>query len=482
MAYSAKLEDLTACGAKQTALHERAAVTALQIFGRKVFVRAVVEVSNFCRENCGYCGMRRDNRNRSTAPAPATMKSPNCSSTTARPPSRTSTSRPAKTRWPCARWSCRCSARCGVKRIWASASASARWITAIYEELKAAGATVYIMKFETADAATYGQAAGSGQTGRAFAPHPLARDARLESQFGFIAGISRTKRRLELLKTAGWRVELPLHGCSVSPFVPGEDTPLATAAAGDVETTLNCMAILRLMRPDWVIPAVSALNLAQAGSGYRRGLRAGANMVTINLTPPELQRDYLIYKRDRFIMDEERVLSAITARRVCPLPRKAWRIFIVTAAATKPFSRKPGSLAEYSHGQPNSSHQPNRCTSPDPVFPLGLAHLNAALRRAGHETHWLDCNVNGGSLVETLAGFRPDFVGISLRNIDDVLIRQRETFYDGLAPLRDTIRRHSHCPVILGGSGFSIFPEKLLELAQAGLSASPAKASRDWSR
>ena len=109
----------------------------------------------------------------------------------------------------------------------------------------------------------------------------------------------------------------------------------------------------------------------------------------------------------------------------------------------------------------------NRCTSPDPVFPLGLAHINAALRHAGHETRWVDCNVNGDSLLETLTGFQPDFVGISLRNIDDVLIRQQETYYDGLATLRDTIRQHSRCPIILGGSGFSIFPEKLLALTGA---------------
>ena len=67
------------------------------------------------------------------------------------------------------------------------------------------------------------------------------------------------------------------------------------------------MAVLRLMRPGWLIPAVSALNLAQADTGYRRGLRAGANVVTINLTPENLQRDYLLYKRERFIMDEARV-------------------------------------------------------------------------------------------------------------------------------------------------------------------------------
>jgi biotin synthase len=49
-------------GAAQTGLHERAAEVARARFGRRVFVRAVVEVSNYCRENCAYCGMRRENR------------------------------------------------------------------------------------------------------------------------------------------------------------------------------------------------------------------------------------------------------------------------------------------------------------------------------------------------------------------------------------------------------------------------------------
>jgi biotin synthase len=71
------------------------------------------------------------------------------------------------------------------------------------------------------------------------------------------------------------------------------------------------MALMRLMRPDWVIPAVSALNLAEPGGGYQRGLRTGANLVTMNLTPSDLREDYLLYKRDRFIMTEERILSVI---------------------------------------------------------------------------------------------------------------------------------------------------------------------------
>ena len=65
------------------------------------------------------------------------------------------------------------------------------------------------------------------------------------------------------------------------------------------------------------IPAVSALNLA-ADDGYRRGLGAGANLTTINLTPTELREDYVIYKRERFIMTEERVLNAIAAEGLVP--------------------------------------------------------------------------------------------------------------------------------------------------------------------
>ena len=131
---------------------------------------------------------------------------------------------------------------------------------------------------------------------------------------GFIAGLPGQDDE-ELLESFTLARDLPLDGCSVSPFIPGDDTPLAKAPVADMELTLNCMALLRLMRPDWVIPAVSALNLAEPGAGYRRGLRTGANLVTINLTPPDLREDYLLYKRDRFIMTEERILNAGRRRR-----------------------------------------------------------------------------------------------------------------------------------------------------------------------
>jgi biotin synthase len=134
---------------------------------------------------------------------------------------------------------------------------------------------------------------------------------------GFIAGLPGETEK-DLLENFALASELPLHGCSVSPFIPGDETPLAGSAMADIDSTLNCMAALRLMRPDWVIPSVSALNLAGPGSGYRRGLKTGANLVTINLTPEDIRGDYLLYRRDRVIMTEERILSAIAAEGLIP--------------------------------------------------------------------------------------------------------------------------------------------------------------------
>src|ERR1700679_3414058 len=54
--------DLSAAGTRQSVWHEAAAEVTRAEFGRHVFVRAVVEVSNFCRENSSFCGMPRDNR------------------------------------------------------------------------------------------------------------------------------------------------------------------------------------------------------------------------------------------------------------------------------------------------------------------------------------------------------------------------------------------------------------------------------------
>jgi biotin synthase len=95
--------------------------------------------------------------------------------------------------------------------------------------------------------------------------------------------------------------EIGVHMVSASPFIPAPDTPLADQPPGDVDLTLNFIALARLMNPDWLIPSVSALETRQSG-GQSSGLAAGANVLTVNFTPVQERDNYLIYGKDRFVV------------------------------------------------------------------------------------------------------------------------------------------------------------------------------------
>jgi biotin synthase len=307
---------LDAYGEAQKKLHTRAVEAAQARFGRQVFIRAVVEVSNFCRENCVYCGMRRGNDSLSRFRAqhdriaellvhhrPSSVTDINIQTG----------EDPVAVRevvLPLIR-TLRRETPLGVSVCLGTLSSS------LYDELSAAGASIYILKFEIADPKLYERLEAPGKWEERIEHIHLLAEKGWHVSSGFIAGLP-GQTRAQLLANFSLARQLPLAGCSVSPFIAGEATPLSDAPNGDIELTLNCMAMLRLMKPDWVIPAVSALNLAGPGSGYRRGLETGANLVTINLTPSEMREDYLLYKRDRFIMTEERILAQIDAAGLAP--------------------------------------------------------------------------------------------------------------------------------------------------------------------
>ncbi len=315
-------EDLSARDQPQAALHARAGAVTRARFGDEVFVRGVVEVSSFCREDCDYCAMRRSNRR--LARFRANRRQLEEWLLRHRPAEVTDLNFQAGE-----------DPRV-VEEVVLPLLATLRRETdlglsvglgtleaPLYRALRAAGASVYILKFETADPVHYRRLRAPGTL-----EERLDHLRRLAAQgwfvsSGFIAGLPGETpaglwRNFELADS------LPLCGCSVSPFVPGEDTPLGGAPAGDVERVLNCIAALRLMRPDWIIPAVSALNLppgANGAEGYRRALRAGANLVTLNLTPPRLRAEYPIYTRHRYIVSETYVRQTLAAEGLRPARR-----------------------------------------------------------------------------------------------------------------------------------------------------------------
>ncbi|MEI9959927.1 MAG: hypothetical protein WDM76_01990 [Limisphaerales bacterium] len=140
--------------------------------------------------------------------------------------------------------------------------------------MQSAGASIFIMKFECGDATQYEQLKAPGTLAERLRHIRLLAENNWAVSSGFISGLPGQTPR-DLLKNFEIARSLPLNGCSVSPFIPGEDTPLAGSVTANADWTFNCVSALRLMRPDWVIPAVSAFNLA-AQDGYRRGLRAGS--------------------------------------------------------------------------------------------------------------------------------------------------------------------------------------------------------------
>jgi biotin synthase len=332
-------EWLTARGASQDLLHSRASAAAEDHFGRQVFIRGVVEVSNFCRENCQYCGMRRDNRSLSRFRAqhdqlaellihhrPASITDINFQ--TGEDPLAV-----RQVVLPLIRTLSR-ETSLGLSVCLGTLNNS------LYDELREAGASIYILKFEMADPELYARLSAPGSwEERIEHIHTLAERGWSVSS-GFMAGLPGQQTE-HLLANFTLARQLPIAGCSVSPFIPGEATPLATEATGEIDLTLNCMAMLRLMRPDWVIPAVSALNLAGAENGYLRGLATGANLVTMNLTPSDFRDDYLLYRRQRFIMTEERILSSIQAAGLTPSQESLASFYRSRAASWKASAAVP---------------------------------------------------------------------------------------------------------------------------------------------
>lgn len=106
----------------------------------------------------------------------------------------------------------------------------------------------------------------------------------------------------------------------------------------------------------------------------------------------------------------------------------------------------------------------NQLKAPYPVYPLGLDHVAGALND-DHQVKIIDLNcfnmkAQGKAL---LSDFDPDLVGISLRNIDNTDSTDPRGFIAEYRDLMDLLRTHTTAKIVLGGSGFTIFPEKVLK-------------------
>jgi radical SAM superfamily enzyme YgiQ (UPF0313 family) len=113
---------------------------------------------------------------------------------------------------------------------------------------------------------------------------------------------------------------------------------------------------------------------------------------------------------------------------------------------------------------------PNVEFLPDPIFPLGLAYIAAALKRREIDHRILDlCFVTDveADISAEIASYQPDIIGLSLRNLDNVSYPQYTSYLPFYREVMDIIRRHSDSRIILGGSAFSLMPQDIFTYLDA---------------
>jgi len=171
-----------------------------------------------------------------------------------------------------------------------------------YEFYKALGASSYILKFESSNEALYQSLTGTLLSDRLACIDSL-KAAGLKVGTGSIVGLPGqgvTDVVNDILLAAGLKPDF----VSVSPFIANKNTPLENKPNGDMDLTLNAIAILRILLPQALIPTVSALEYVHPG-GQAAGLNAGANVITVNFTPSPRRDQYSIYTNDRFVVSLE---------------------------------------------------------------------------------------------------------------------------------------------------------------------------------
>ena len=266
-----------------------------EVFGEKAFIRAVIEFANTCRCSCLYCGMRTEN----TDAVRFTLE----------PDEIVSTAEMALDN--------------GIRTFFLQAAESeeynADWLAGVIERISSmgmmvllcvgvhreedldmwyeAGARKFILKHETADADLFSEMKPGFTLSDRLEWLRILKAHRYEIGSGPLLGlpgqtIETLVDDLLLMK------ELEVEMSSVSVFLPAKGTPLENAPVGDVDLGLRFIAAMRLFLKDTLIPATSTFERLREG-GQLRCFDAGANVITVNMTPPRLRDDYELYS-DRF--------------------------------------------------------------------------------------------------------------------------------------------------------------------------------------
>ncbi|MBR4772806.1 MAG: [Bacteroidales bacterium] len=264
-----------------------------EVYGRRVFMRGLIEITNHCKNNCLYCGIRRDARVQRYRLTQEQILA--CCQEGHRLGFRTFVLQGGEDGWYTDDMLCgiveeikRRFPDCAVTLSMGERGRDS------FRRLREAGADRYLLRHETADSEHYGRLhpAEMSFDHRMQCLQDL-RDLGFQVGAGFMVGsphqtLETLKKDLQFIET--FRPEM----VGIGPFIPAAGTPFEHMPAGSVELTIRLLAIIRILHPHVLLPATSALGTMHP-QGRERAVNAGANVVMPNLSPQDTRALYAIY-------------------------------------------------------------------------------------------------------------------------------------------------------------------------------------------
>ncbi|MCR5419228.1 MAG: [FeFe] hydrogenase H-cluster radical SAM maturase HydE [Lachnospiraceae bacterium] len=275
-------------------LTQKAIAVREKYYGKKVFIRGLIEFSSYCRNNCFYCGIRRDNK-KAERYRLSKEQILSCCETGYRLGFRTFVLQSGED--PYFADEILCGIVRGIRMRFEDCAITlsvGERDRGSYEKLFAAGADRYLLRHETADEVHYGMLHPEEMLlSRRLQCLRDLRDIGYQVGCGMMVG-SPYQKTEHLIKDLKLIREFRPEMVGIGPFLPHQDTEFADQKAGSPLLTLRLLSIIRLMHPTVLLPATTALGTADP-RGREKGLLAGANVVMPNLSPVDVRGKYTLY-------------------------------------------------------------------------------------------------------------------------------------------------------------------------------------------
>lgn len=264
-----------------------------QIYGTDVFIRGLIEVGSCCKNDCLYCGIRKSNVNAERYVLTEEQILDCCREGYALG-FRTFVLQGGEGMLPVGKI-CRT-----VKKIrscfpdCAITLSLGEYPRSDYLKMFESGADRYLLRHETANSVHY----------RKLHPLEMSFENRMRclkdlKEIGFQVGCgfmvgSPMQTTAALAKDLKFIEEFSPDMCGIGPFIPHKDTPFAKFPAGSVEQTCFLLSLIRLIKPNILLPSTTALGTIDP-KGREKGILAGANVVMPNLSPIAVRKKYSLY-------------------------------------------------------------------------------------------------------------------------------------------------------------------------------------------